>query len=96
MTSIEPFRPSRVVGGEPKIVPFLCRDFEGSALRASQAVCRISKLRVINTDRGSEFLPLRHAVWTDANSLRSSLKSSRKARADLIQNAANFRRSSFL
>ena len=49
-------------------------------MRASQAVSEINKLRVINTHRGSEFLPLRHAVWTDANSRRRRLKSSRKAR----------------
>jgi len=32
-------------------------------VRASQAVSRINKLRVINTDRGIESLPLRHAAW---------------------------------
>ena len=32
-------------------------------MRASQAVCRINKLRVINTDRGIESLPLRHTIW---------------------------------
>lgn len=45
-----------------EIVPFLCHDFEGRAVRASQAVSRINKLRVINTDSGTESLPLRQIL----------------------------------
>ena len=48
-------------------VPVLCHDNPGRAVRASQALSRINKLRIINRHRMFESHSLRQSVWVEEN-----------------------------